>query len=665
MITGARQGSLIGIRRLFASAMAKDLKVFVVPGLDIARTHGLDIEASGLQVVASPRHASVLLVIGDLVPAMCEAASIVYSQMLRPRLLFTIGVTDKEVLSPLPEADVSVALSENQSQKNLIDGVREVRAVFKKGAFQTNVKDFDAPALHVRIEYVCPMHPEIVRDEPGDCPKCGMFLVPREAQENSTTAHDEHEKLVSPGADVSAQASDHDHQKTSTEYFCPMHPEVVQDEPGDCPKCGMFLEPRDKTAESKVAESKHEPHEASVEYFCPMHPEVVQNEPGDCPKCGMFLEPREKQDPPTHDHGVTDHDEHNDHADHTDHSDMNHEESGFMSMIEVTRDLPSSRDGLKMEWIDVSFGPFLPGLPSGLRLVFTLDGDAVSAVDTHAITENIKVLEHSPMHGGCFVKHFLTLDPLTPVASQILICQAMENAAGISIDINEEKARIGALERERITSHLNWLVLFAQQTGFLWLARSAASLQLSVANATLKQIAELKPKLQKLIKQINRTPLLKQRTSGIGYIVTEDELCGVIARGSSLDNDVRNDNEVYISLGFKSIKRKEGDAWARLQIRLNEINQSLALIEAAGNIKIPAMINLDEVSGQGQAKIETPRGRVSLLLTMDKGFVSAVTLKTPSTHHLSLLNAITDQQELGDALVAVGSLDLSPWEIRQ
>ncbi|WP_198007389.1 heavy metal-binding domain-containing protein [Nitrococcus mobilis] len=59
---------------------------------------------------------------------------------------------------------------------------------------------------------------------------------------------------------------------------CPTDPEVRQQGPGDCPKCGMALEP--------------ETPQRRVEYTCPMHPEVVQDQPGDCPKCGMALEPR-------------------------------------------------------------------------------------------------------------------------------------------------------------------------------------------------------------------------------------------------------------------------------------------------------------------------------------------------------------------------------------
>jgi Cu+-exporting ATPase len=62
-------------------------------------------------------------------------------------------------------------------------------------------------------------------------------------------------------------------------YTCPMHPEVVQDHPGSCPKCGMALEPKGVPVRK-------------VEYTCPMHPEVAQDHPGSCPKCGMALEPR-------------------------------------------------------------------------------------------------------------------------------------------------------------------------------------------------------------------------------------------------------------------------------------------------------------------------------------------------------------------------------------
>src|SRR3989338_2605045 len=37
-------------------------------------------------------------------------------------------------------------------------------------------------------------------------------------------------------------------------YICPMHPEIEQDHPGDCPKCGMALEPKNASLEDKAGQ---------------------------------------------------------------------------------------------------------------------------------------------------------------------------------------------------------------------------------------------------------------------------------------------------------------------------------------------------------------------------------------------------------------------------
>ena len=61
-----------------------------------------------------------------------------------------------------------------------------------------------------------------------------------------------------------------------TVYTCPMHPEVISDKPGKCPKCGMTLIAKKVKADAAI-------------YTCPMHPEVTSDKPGKCPKCGMDL----------------------------------------------------------------------------------------------------------------------------------------------------------------------------------------------------------------------------------------------------------------------------------------------------------------------------------------------------------------------------------------
>jgi Cu+-exporting ATPase len=123
-------------------------------------------------------------------------------------------------------------------------------------------------------------------------PVCGMKVEEKSAA-GSVNHHGEPYYFCGPGCQqrflaepskyVQARRTDapaDSPQKETGEYTCPMHPEVRQPGFGNCPKCGMGLEPIAVPA-------------SRVQYVCPMHPEIVRSEPGSCPICGMALEPRE------------------------------------------------------------------------------------------------------------------------------------------------------------------------------------------------------------------------------------------------------------------------------------------------------------------------------------------------------------------------------------
>jgi RND family efflux transporter MFP subunit len=127
-----------------------------------------------------------------------------------------------------------------------------------------------APAGPEATVYVCPMpeHVSIVYDHPGNCPICGMALVPVTASAL---------KKIQPGGTV-------------LYYTCPMpeHASVHEDKPGKCPLCGMTLIP----VMSKPALAPAAAVQPMQQYTCPMHPQIIQDHPGKCPICGMTLVPK-------------------------------------------------------------------------------------------------------------------------------------------------------------------------------------------------------------------------------------------------------------------------------------------------------------------------------------------------------------------------------------
>jgi uncharacterized protein with PIN domain len=125
-----------------------------------------------------------------------------------------------------------------------------------------------------------PEHVAIEYDHPGDCPLCGMALVPVSGEALAR---------IQPGGTVEY-------------YTCPMpeHADVRLDKPGKCPRCRMTLIPVMATPTEPQAADAHAGHEhAAVAtnttplpplYTCPMAVcETVSDQEGRCPKCNMKL----------------------------------------------------------------------------------------------------------------------------------------------------------------------------------------------------------------------------------------------------------------------------------------------------------------------------------------------------------------------------------------
>jgi FtsP/CotA-like multicopper oxidase with cupredoxin domain len=108
------------------------------------------------------------------------------------------------------------------------------------------VAEMDLGTPEGPVVYACPMHPEVVSDDPGRCPTCGMKLLATAAPTN---------------------------------YVCPMHADVVSDTPEHCPKCGMKLLPSALVAQSRE-HGAHEQHGDMDEHAQHAGHEHAAHEPG-------------------------------------------------------------------------------------------------------------------------------------------------------------------------------------------------------------------------------------------------------------------------------------------------------------------------------------------------------------------------------------------------
>ena len=123
--------------------------------------------------------------------------------------------------------------------------------------------------------WTCPMHPQIVEEEPGSCPICGMDLVEKEfpAQEVSAETADGIGDDMAGHEDHDQAASATSGGETVTRWTCPMHPQIVEEEPGSCPICGMDLVEKEYPA-SEVAGSAANASDGSSRPKAPSFPAV-------------------------------------------------------------------------------------------------------------------------------------------------------------------------------------------------------------------------------------------------------------------------------------------------------------------------------------------------------------------------------------------------------
>ena len=351
----------------------------------------------------------------------------------------------------------------------------------------------------------------------------------------------------------------------------------------------------------------------------------------------------------------------------------------------------------------LNLGPQHPATHGVLRVKLTMDGEYILQAEPvcgyiHRMHE--KMGENRSY--AQFLPNTSRIDYLSAMHYTHAWVAVVEKAVGIEVPPRAEYIRVITSELNRISSHLVWFGAFLLDLGaftpllyafddrekILDLLEGITGARLTYCyyrfgglyndvddaflNGTREFVPYMRRRLEMYHKLVTDNIILRKRLEGIGPISAE--LCrkygatGPVLRGSGVPADVRRTEpySVYPELEFDIPTYPEGDCMARYRVRMEEMAQSLRIIEQAlqklpdgpyRNPKVPKTIK--PPPGHYYFAVEAARGRFAIRLVSDGSEIPyRVRLRTPSFGNLSLFGEAVRGMLLPDALALLGSLDL-------
>ena len=346
----------------------------------------------------------------------------------------------------------------------------------------------------------------------------------------------------------------------------------------------------------------------------------------------------------------------------------------------------------------VNIGPQHPSTHGALRLRTALDGETVKKVDPVCgyIHRGIEKMNESLTYPQTLA---LTdrLDYLSAHQSRHALCMCIEKAAGIEISERAQYIRTIMDELQRIDSHLlfySCLVLdMGGFTPFFYGFREREMVLDIFEETTGGRLiqnynmiggvqADLHPDFQKKVKEFIKhmrgiiheyheiftgNVIATTRLKGVGVLSREDAISyattGGTGRASGWSNDVRKHHPyaMYDKVDFKEIVYTEGDSFARYMVRMDEIMESMHIIEqlidnipeGEYRVKTKPIIRIPE--GNYSASVESSRGEFGVFLE-SHGDKSPYRLHYRSTGLplVHALDSVCRGEKLAD-LIAIGA----------
>ncbi|MDT3369711.1 MAG: NADH-quinone oxidoreductase subunit D [Bacteroidota bacterium] len=350
----------------------------------------------------------------------------------------------------------------------------------------------------------------------------------------------------------------------------------------------------------------------------------------------------------------------------------------------------------------VNIGPQHPSTHGVLRIEATLDGETVKDILPH-LGYIHRGIEKMSEHLGYKQSIYLTsrMDYLSAHINNHACSLLIEKACGIEVPERAKAIRLIMDELQRLTSHQLWWGSCAMDIGavtpfFLGFRDRERILDIFEANTgnrlTMNYIVpggvmkdvlpnfvsdvrhilyEVKNNLKEYDRLITGNFIFQHRTKGVGYLDKETAISlgctGPVARASGVQCDVRKlyPYDGYEKLEFKEIINSGGDSWARYVVRMEEMRQSIHIIEQLldnfpeGEVRTKIKGILKVPAGEYYQRVETARGELGVYMVSD-GSAKPYRLKyrTPCFSNLGAVNAIGKGLKLGDLMAAMATIDL-------
>jgi NADH-quinone oxidoreductase subunit D len=375
----------------------------------------------------------------------------------------------------------------------------------------------------------------------------------------------------------------------------------------------------------------------------------------------------------------------------------------------------------------LNMGPQHPSTHGVLRLVLEIDGETVVR-----LMPEIGYL-HTGIEKTCEAKFYQQVVPLTdridylcPLTNNLTYCLAVEKLLGLEIPPKAQWMRVLMNELTRINSHLVWLGTHAMDLGamtvFLYCFREREDIlrffemvsgqrmmtsYFRIGGLALEPPIGFFEKVKKFADRfpgnvdeyeglLTRNPIFLMRTKGVGKLSMEDAIAlgatGPTLRGSGVDMDLRRDAPYtgYGNFKFKVPVSTEGDVFARYICRVQELRESIAMVQQAlagmpeGPVKAdaPKIVLPDREkmktqmealiyhfkiitegftvpAGEVYQAVESPRGEMGYYIVSDgTAKPYRVHMRGPSYANLQSLSKMCEGHLIADVIAAIGSIDV-------